>query len=84
MLYCHIAKKFSNFQLLARKCSFCCFFGYIETFNALMKVAVVSSDEDMSGTELALGLIRDMIASGLGKLQSLFVLLTHTVMFLNN
>lgn len=37
----------------------------LKTFNALMKVAVVSSDEDMSGTELALGLIRDMIASGL-------------------
>ena len=32
-----------------------------------MKIAVVSSEEEMSKTDLALGIIRDMIAAGLGE-----------------
>lgn len=43
---------------------------YIETYNALMKVAVASSEEETSATELALGVIRDMKAAGLGELES--------------
>ena len=45
---------------------------FIETYNALMKVAVVSANEEISATELAFGLIRDMMAAGLGKLQNIF------------
>jgi len=37
----------------------------IKTYNALMKVAVASSEEETSATELALGIIRDMKAAGL-------------------
>ena len=43
-------------------------FVFVETYNALMKVAVVSANEEISTTELAFGLIRDMMAAGLGKL----------------
>ena len=43
-------------------------FVFVETYNALMKVAVVSANEEISATELAFGLIRDMMAAGLGKL----------------
>ena len=37
-----------------------------------MKVAVVSANKEISATELAFGLIRDMMAAGLGKLQNKF------------
>ncbi|KAM7452485.1 pentatricopeptide repeat domain-containing protein 3 [Porites harrisoni] len=37
----------------------------LKTYNALMKVAVVSANEEISATELAFGLIRDMMAAGL-------------------
>ena len=47
-------------------------FVFIETYNALMKVAVVSANEEISAIELAFGLIRDMMAAGLGKLQNRF------------
>ena len=40
---------------------------FVETYNTLMKVVVVSSEQEMSRTDLALGLIRDMIAAGLGE-----------------
>lgn len=40
---------------------------FVETYNTLMKVVVVSSEHEMSTTDLALGLIRDMIAAGLGE-----------------
>ena len=57
------------------KCIFILFYSFIylffiETYNALMKVAVVSANEEISATELAFGLIRDMMAAGLGKLQN--------------
>ena len=32
-----------------------------------MKVAIVSSEEGTSATELTLGLLRDILASGMGK-----------------
>ena len=60
------------------KCIFILFYSFIhsfvfiETYNALMKVAVVSANEEISATELAFGLIRDMMAAGLGKLQNRF------------
>ena len=50
---------------------FCFFFfnySFVETYNALMKIAVVSSETDnMSRTEIAFGILRDMKAAGLGK-----------------
>ena len=45
----------------------CCVMFFVETYNTLMKVAVVSPEKEMSRTDLALGIIRDMIAAGLGE-----------------
>ena len=43
-------------------------YSFVETYNALMKIAVVSSETDnMSRTEIAFGILRDMKAAGLGK-----------------
>ena len=37
-----------------------------ETFNSLIRIAAVSSDGDKSRTQLALGLLREMLALGIG------------------
>ncbi|XP_078358919.1 small ribosomal subunit protein mS39-like isoform X2 [Oculina patagonica] len=37
----------------------------LKTFNSLVRIAVVSSTEDKTSTQLALGLIRDMLAIGM-------------------
>ena len=43
-------------------------YSFVETYNALMTIAVVSSETDnMSRTEIAFGILRDMKAAGLGK-----------------
>ena len=47
-----------------------------------MKVAVVSANEEISATELAFGLIRDMMAAGLGKLQNKFPQLIYLFVYL--
>lgn len=47
-----------------------------------MKVAVVSANEEISATELAFGLIRDMMAAGLGKLQNKFPCLINLFIYL--
>lgn len=46
-----------------------------------MKVAVVSANEEISATELAFGLIRDMMAAGLGKLQNKFPCLINLFIY---
>ena len=37
-----------------------------ETFNSLLRIAAVSSDGDKSCTQRALGLLREMLAIGIG------------------
>lgn len=37
-----------------------------EIFNALLRIVAVSSDGDKSCTQLSLGLIREMLAIGIG------------------
>ena len=39
-----------------------------ETFNALIRIAAVSSDDVKTCTHLALGLIREMLALGIGNI----------------
>ena len=41
-------------------------FSLPETFNSLVRIAAVSSDGDKSSTQLALSLIREMLAIGIG------------------
>ena len=43
-----------------------------EIFNALLRIVAVSSDGDKSCTQLSLGLIREMLAIGIGNFGYVF------------